>query len=62
MTTAKAAQEQQFVVQQCYLEDGTQQQANDRGARIIKLATKIMANGQARGWSDAIRQAKEQAK
>ncbi len=34
--------------------------STDRGARIIKLATQIMAEGRARGWSDALRQAKAQ--
>jgi hypothetical protein len=43
----------------------TQQQTKqetDRGDKIIKLATKIMAAGQARGWSDALRQAREKVK
>jgi hypothetical protein len=33
-----------------------------RGAKIIKLGIQIMPAGQARGWSNAIRQVKEQMK
>lgn len=36
--------------------------AQDRGARVIQLATQIMAAGRARGWSDAISQARKQVK
>lgn len=36
--------------------------ATERGARIIQLATQIMAAGQARGWSHAIEQARKQVK
>lgn len=35
--------------------------AQDRGARIIQLAIRIMAQG-ARGWSDAMAQARKQVK
>jgi hypothetical protein len=31
---------------------------SERGAQIIKLAVQIMESGQARGWSDALSQAK----
>lgn len=34
---------------------------DDRGAKIIQLAVQIMAKG-ARGWSDALNQAKKQVK
>lgn len=36
--------------------------ADERGAQIIKLATRLMAAGRARGWSDAIAQARKQVK
>jgi len=34
--------------------------ATERGAQVIKLATRIMAAGIARGWSDALAQAERQ--
>lgn len=36
--------------------------ADERGAKVIKLATRLMAAGKARGWSDAISQARKQVK
>jgi len=33
-----------------------------RGAKIIQLATQLMQAGKSKGWSDALRQAKEQTK
>ena len=37
-------------------------QANEaeRGARIIQLATRLMASGQARGWSHALELARKE--
>lgn len=32
----------------------------DRAALILKIATRLMRRGEVRGWSDALRQAKEQ--
>lgn len=34
----------------------------ERAARIIQLATQIMGQGRARGWSDAIAQARKQVR
>jgi hypothetical protein len=31
----------------------------ERAARILQLARRILQRGEARGWSDALRQAKE---
>jgi len=39
-----------------------QSTADDRGAQVIKLATRIMAAGRARGWSDALNQARKKVK
>lgn len=36
--------------------------ATERGAKIIKLATRLMAEGKARGWSDAMAQAARMVK
>jgi hypothetical protein len=38
-----------------------EQKAQEEAARIIHLATQIMAKG-ARGWSDALSQAKKQVR
>jgi hypothetical protein len=34
----------------------------ERAAKVIKLATQIMEQGRARGWSDALAQAKQQVR
>lgn len=36
--------------------------AQERGARVIQRATELMAAGKARGWSDAMAQARKQVK
>lgn len=38
-----------------------QKSSTDRGAKVIALAVKIMAQG-ARGWSDALAKAEKQVK
>lgn len=39
-----------------------QQPSSDRGAKVIQLATQLMAAGKARGWPDAMEQARKQVK
>ena len=35
---------------------------SERGAKVIRLAVRILVAGQAKGWSDALSQAKQQTK
>lgn len=44
------------------MKQNQQKQDDDRGARIIQRAIWLMENAKARGWSDAMEQARKQVK